>query len=175
MIREKIIMEYVKDKDVLDIGSIGQNKEYSLWSDIKQHAKSLTGIDIISSEEEAVVKGNIEDYNFNRKFDVVIAGDVIEHVDNQGLLLDNIKKHLKEDGVVIITTPNARWLSVLKRSNPTHMLWHDRFTLKAIVEKHSFKIVRFFYYYGNKLHYPLLTRPLIARQSMAAVCKHSDL
>jgi SAM-dependent methyltransferase len=171
MIREKIIKEYIKGKDVLDVGGVGQNAEYNLWHELKAHAKSLTGIDILPSNDKNIATGNMEAYSFGKKFDVVILGDVIEHVDNQGLLLDNARRHLNADGTLIVTTPNAKWLSVFKRTNPTHMLWHDRSTLYAILLRHGFEVIDFYYYYGNKRNYFFVLKPFIARQSMLAICK----
>ena len=145
MIREEIIKSYVRGKDVLDVGSVGQTVHYSLWEDIKSVAGSLTGIDIMPSDAEDVIQGNMETYLFDRKFDVIVMGDVIEHVDNQGLLLDNARKHLVDDGLLIITTPNAKWPTVFVPNNPTHTLWHDRSTLGVILGRHGFEIMRFRY------------------------------
>jgi 2-polyprenyl-3-methyl-5-hydroxy-6-metoxy-1,4-benzoquinol methylase len=171
MLRENIIKQYIKNKEVLDIGGVGQNPQYSLWQEIKPHAKSLIGIDIVPSQDKDIIQGNMETYAFNKKFDVVVLGDVIEHVDNQGLLLDNIRRHLKQDGVLIITTPNAKWLTVFKPTNPTHTLWHDKATLGYILDRHGFEIIYFKYYYGNKLNYNFFLRPFITRQLMLAICK----
>jgi SAM-dependent methyltransferase len=41
------------------------------------------------------------------RFDIVFAGEIIEHVPNPGQLLDNIKHLLIDGGELIITTPNA--------------------------------------------------------------------
>ena len=171
MIREKIISELIKDKDVLDIGCVGQTNEYKLWDIINGQVKSLTGIDTEGSDDKNIIQGNMETYSFDRKFDVIIAGDVLEHVDNQGLFLDNVKKHLKENGVFILTTPNAKWPTVFVPNNPTHTSWHDRGTLKAILQRHNFVIINFRYYYGNKKRYNMLLKPFIMRQGMLAICK----
>lgn len=42
----------------------------------------------------------------NKKFDVVIAGDIIEHIFDTDLFLKNINFVLKEEGVLLISTPN---------------------------------------------------------------------
>ena len=134
MKREKIILSRMAGKDVLDIGSIGQTESYSLWDLYKNSDyKSLTGIDLSDAESEtkevfkveklrdsSIVHGNMENHTFDRMFDLIIAGDVIEHVENQGLFLRNILKHLKDGGELIITTPNAKWPIVFFPPNPTH-------------------------------------------------------
>jgi len=171
MIREDIVKSYVKGKDVLDVGAVGQTRHYNLWEDIKVMTRSLTGIDIAPSPDKDIVQGNMETYSFGKKFDVIVLGDVIEHVDNQGLLLDNLRRHLKEDGVIIMTTPNAKWPTVFLPTNPTHTLWHDKRTISAIVERHGFSIAGFRYYYGNKSRYNPLVRLFIKRQQMLVICK----
>jgi len=186
MIREAIIKEVTHDKDVLDIGSVGQSDEYSLW---KLHEdskpKSLTGIDIPDAKKVAkeefrlekinndtrIVFGNMETYQFDRSFDVIVAGDVIEHVENQGLFLRNIWRHLRDDGKLILTTPNAKWLTICFKPNSTHTFWHDKYTLARILELTGFEIEFFRYYYGNKPNYPYMLRPLLLRQSLLVICR----
>src|SRR3954466_6084356 len=100
MIREKLISDLVRGKEVLDIGSFGQTESYSLWEVLKKAgAKSLTGVDLPEAKQtaaekfsvsaaslpadERIVLGNMETHEFGRSFDVIVAGDIIEHVDNQ--------------------------------------------------------------------------------------------
>lgn len=173
MIREDIILELIKNKSVLDVGSVGQSQKYGLWSLMKKQAKSLLGIDIEDSNDKDIVKGNIENYKFNKKFDVVIAGDLIEHLDNPGMFLDNINKCMHKDSILIITTPNAKWFTVILKPNPTHTLWHDKYTLSYLLNKHKFKIEYFRYYPGNKLYYNLVKRLLAFRQGIFVICKKS--
>jgi 2-polyprenyl-3-methyl-5-hydroxy-6-metoxy-1,4-benzoquinol methylase len=187
VIREKIILDLAHNKEILDIGSIGQTGEYSLWNIYKDiNYKSLIGIDLHDAEaqnveifqlknedintDQKIVYGNMENYEFNKLFDLIVAGDVLEHVSNQGLFLDNIRKHLNDNGQLIITTPNAKWPTVIFKPNPTHTLWHDRYTLAFILEKHGFKIDSFRYYFGNKKNYNWIARILTLRQSMVVVC-----
>lgn len=186
MIREEIILKRIKNKHILDIGSLGQTDSYSLWRLYKNsNLKSLTGIDLPSAEINAkeqfkvehiphdtrIVEGNMENFEFNRKFDVVVAGDVIEHVSNQGLFLQNIHRHLYDDGELIITTPNAKWPTVFLRPNPTHTLWHDIYTLERILSLSGFKITYKKFYYGNKKNYYFFLKPLIYKQGLLVICK----
>lgn len=190
MIREAIIKALTHDKDVLDIGSIGQSDEYSLWKLYEEFkVKSLTGIDLPEAKGVAetefkltkinndarVVFGNMETYAFNAQFDVVVAGDVVEHVENQGLFLRNIWRHLREDGKLILTTPNAKWITVFLKPNSTHTFWHDRYTLERILRLTGFSIVDFRYYYGNKPTYAAVLKPLLLRQGLLVVCKKTSL
>jgi len=45
----------------------------------------------------------------DKSFDVVISNHVIEHVENADLHLSEIKRVLKDDGLVYLATPNRFW------------------------------------------------------------------
>jgi SAM-dependent methyltransferase len=47
----------------------------------------------------------------DQTFDIVYASEVIEHVDDPGEFLKTLAAHLAEDGVLVLTTPNAANLS----------------------------------------------------------------
>ena len=124
MYREKRILELIENKDVLDIGSLGQSDEYCLWNIISDHCRSITGVDLPESSQTAkklftldnlahqndprIIYGNMETITLQEKFDVVIAGDIIEHVSNQGLFLDNIYKHLRDSGKACYYDPQCK-------------------------------------------------------------------
>jgi len=192
MIREEIIAQKVKGKRVLDIGSVGQSDEYCLWGILSENSLELTGVDLPTSidtlksefdvspagyshgKDKRIVYGNMENIQLNRKFEVVVAGDVIEHVSNQGLFLDNIAHHLEPDGELILTTPNAKWLTVFFKPNATHTLWHDIYTLQTLLKRHKLSIKEWFYYYGNKKSYPWWQKPLVKRQSIFVVAQKEE-
>lgn len=169
--RKELIIEYIKDKDVLDIGSVGQYRKYNLFNFLESYCNKLQGIDIQVSNKRNIVMGDMEVYKFGKEFDVVIASELIEHIDNQGMLLDNIKLHLKDNGILILTTPNAKWFTVMLKPNPTHTIWHDRYTLNYMLSKKGFEIIKEYYYCGNKESYPFWLKPFIARQQLLVVCK----
>lgn len=189
MIREQIILEIARGKKVLDVGSVGQSDIYCQWEELKKHASSLVGVDLPESvdtltkefdlsesgyshaKDPNIVYGNMETVELGETFDVIVAGDVIEHTSNQGLFLDNIRRHLADDGQLVITTPNAKWPTVFLKPNVTHTLWHDIYTLKTLLTRHGFKINYWRYYFGNKPHYNWLLRLLLWRQSILLIAK----
>lgn len=128
--RLEIIKKYVEGKDVLDIGCIDHNYHEAknlkgdewLHGFIHKYAQSCVGIDIEKGEVEKLKKdgyevycANAENFNLHRKFDVIVAGEIIEHLDNAGNLLLSVKKHLKKDGHFLITTPNPYWFKYVLR------------------------------------------------------------
>ena len=143
-----------KDDVVLDIGFWGQGVTMtdSNWPHklIKDRAKEVYGIDIefneelISAEDKVKYKkAPAEDFHFDMKFDVIFAGDLIEHLVNPGLFLDNAKSHLKEGGRLILTTPNNYSLfnmaGKLTREEPVvnsdHTFYFNRPTINVVLKK----------------------------------------
>ena len=187
MRREDWLLPLIQGKHVLDIGSLGQSAAYCLWDFLAKHSATLTGVDLPGAEQTArtllrvapeglrhkndhrIVYGNMETLDLGETYDVAVAGDVIEHVSNQGLFLDNIRRHLHPAGRLVLTTPNAKWLTVFLKPNLTHVLWHDTHTLRQLMERHGFSMETLRYYPGNKPDYPTLLRPLLARQQLFVV------
>jgi len=120
---EDRLVDCVKEKDVLEIGGLGEflwyeQNQFKSWrhARIKPFAKTLTGIDINS---EYVDRAKIHGFNYRTadienygslenmgRFDVILFIDVIEHLNNVMTALENIKKLLRDDGILVMTTPN---------------------------------------------------------------------
>jgi 2-polyprenyl-3-methyl-5-hydroxy-6-metoxy-1,4-benzoquinol methylase len=54
-----------------------------------------------------VIQGKLQDIPNNKKFHFISLIDVIEHVDNPGDMMNNIKKFLRPDGIVMLVTPRT--------------------------------------------------------------------
>lgn len=52
-----------------------------------------------------------EEYSPDEKFDVIIMGFVLEHVDNPDLILERYRHFLKPGGRLYIAVPNAKSLN----------------------------------------------------------------
>lgn len=155
-----------KEDVVLDIGFWGQGVKISddNWPHrlLKESAGEVYGLDI-EYDESAIPEGErskymkapAEDFFFDRKFDVIFAGDLIEHLVNPGLFLDNVKKHLKEGGRLIITTPNTfnlfNMAGKLTRPEPIvnsdHTFYFNKRTVEVLLNKCGWKISEFGYMY----------------------------
>jgi 2-polyprenyl-3-methyl-5-hydroxy-6-metoxy-1,4-benzoquinol methylase len=116
----------------------------------------------------------METHQLGETFEVIVAGDVIEHMSNPGLFLDNCRRHLEPGGQLILTTPNAKWPTVFLRPNPTHALWHDHYTLRHLLERHHYHVTLLRTYPGNKPHYSLPKRCLAWHQGLLAIATPSD-
>src|SRR3989338_2640527 len=70
--------------------------DFSSWA--KTYAKEKFGIEIF--------QGPLEEAQFTgRSFDVIVMNDVIEHLEDPQLALKEIRRVLKNDGIVYISTP----------------------------------------------------------------------
>jgi len=165
--RFSVIEPYIKGKDVLDIGCVdarpGGEKKYKstgLHLFLKESASSVLGVDLdeggvksMKDEGYNVMAADCEDMDLKRRFDCVVAGEIIEHLSNPGLFLENVKRHLAENGFLIITTPNAfgivNFFRILRRNSikvhAEHTCWYDPATLRQLLERHSFKVEEMFF------------------------------
>ncbi len=161
------IEPYIAGKIVMDIGCVdarpdGKKKYRStgLHRFLYDHASQLVGVDIdrdginqMRRDGYNVIEANAEDLNLERRFDCIVAGEIIEHLSNQGLFLENMKRHLTENGVLIITTPNAfsilSFWRILKKNrikvHAEHTCWYDPMTIQQLVGRYSFEIEKLFF------------------------------
>lgn len=137
--RNETIQKFIKRKNVLHIGCIGfadscvdekvAQAQNSLHATITKHSADALGIDndckTISELKQAGVFDNIicgdaerlgdVEVLENRKFDVIVAGDIIEHLSNPGLMLDGVRSLIGENGLFVVSTPNSFGLSAWVR------------------------------------------------------------
>jgi len=122
--RTDIILNYVCNKNVLDIGcvehesSIEQKSNWWLHGLIKNKAANLLGVDYDTAAiEELRKKGynvcvaNVEEMNLGCKYDVIVAGEVFEHLTNHRSFLESVKRHLTDNGILVASMPNANSLN----------------------------------------------------------------
>ncbi|MFA6358538.1 MAG: rhamnan synthesis F family protein [Candidatus Omnitrophota bacterium] len=129
--RYAFVSQYVKGKKVLDLAS-GEGYGSFLLS---KSAESVTGIDI---DLEAVkhasgvykknnltfLQGSITDVPIpgEKLFDVVVCFEAIEHIEQHEILLQEIKRLITDDGILIISTPNKQAYSDIPNyHNPFHV------------------------------------------------------
>lgn len=100
----------------------------------------------------------LEDVPTDKTFDVIIAGEMIEHLNNPGLFLQGIKRFLKPDGQLVITTINAygamrffrysmtRGGGVNEPVHPDHVAYYSYSTLNLLLKRHNLDVTRFLFY-----------------------------
>ena len=83
--------------------SIEVAKEHSIKSRLKIDYKCISTSELIESEKSKVIN----------KFDLVVASEVIEHVDNRKSFLSDISNLCRPGGLVVFTTINNSLIGVL--------------------------------------------------------------
>ena len=168
--KQALIAKTISPTDtVLDVGFLGQGKTPSdpdwLHRVIKASAKDVYGLDVQTYEttqpEDAghYFVQSAESFSLPITFDVIFAGDLIEHLSNPGLFLDASKAHLKQHGRLILTTPNAFNLfnltEKLTKDEPTvnsdHTCYFNKKTIKTLLQKCGWTVVAFDTIYSLEL------------------------
>lgn len=112
--RYAITLNYIKDKEVIDI-ACGEGYGSFLMS---KYAKNVTGIDI---DENTIINANSKYKNNNLSYlqgdvskiplqsstiDVVVSFETIEHTTKHDEMMLEIKRVLKPDGLLIMSSPD---------------------------------------------------------------------
>lgn len=132
-------------KIVLDIAS-GEGYGSNLLSN---YAQEVIGVDIsdeaVTHAQRTYQKDNLRFLQGDatsillpdKKFDVIVSFETIEHHDKHQEMMSEIKRVLKEDGVFIISSPDKYYYSDLpKYQNKFHVkeLYYEEF--RALIKKH---------------------------------------
>ena len=109
---------------------------------------------------------NLGDVEIDETFDVIIAGEMIEHLNNPGLFLQGIKRLMNKNTALVITTVNAYcgmrfFLYGVKGKggknepvHPDHVAYYSYSTLKLLLERHHLNISEFMFYDLGNEHRP---------------------
>ncbi|MFH1505717.1 MAG: methyltransferase domain-containing protein [archaeon] len=159
---EKII-KYIKNKEVLDLGCVGRFKfddEKFFHMHICKYAKECVGADFDKKGLEELRKRGFKtkfiDLNKKnkpfKKFDVITAKDVIEHIPNQQNLFEFLSNSLRSGGLLVLSFPYRyskydylqdvfRKKKEDKESDSPHIIFHDVHTIRRIARLVGLKIV----------------------------------
>ena len=166
--RLPIIEPFIKTGAVLDLGCVDARTQLEGSAERIDHKPNLLhrricelnpatiGIDI---DPKGVEKLNamgyrvrcedVETMDLGQKFDVVIAGELIEHLENPGRWLRNMRRHMNPGGKIIISTPNPFYAGqtwkIWRYGKPMvhedHMGWQDPTTLSQLLRRTGFEPV----------------------------------
>jgi 2-polyprenyl-3-methyl-5-hydroxy-6-metoxy-1,4-benzoquinol methylase len=136
---------------VLDIGCGKGDLSTELF---KRGISSYVGIDLVLKEQkDSRLQFINRDLNTPHwtdslgQFDLILAFDILEHVESPWNLVGEINKLLSDEGVLILTTPNTQsWERMLRPktwsgvSNDDHKYLFSDYSLKFMIEKTGLKI-----------------------------------
>ncbi len=182
--RLDFIREACRGKRVLHLGCT--NWPYTLESlennmllhrELEQIADHVVGLDadeqgIETLRENGSVNLHTADLErldlleLDETFDVIVAGEMIEHLNNPGLFLNGIKRFMNAETDLVLTTINAYcgmrfWQYGLKGKrgtqepvHPDHVAYYSYSTLKLLIERHEMRVEKFLFYDIGKEHRP---------------------
>ncbi|OGM02043.1 hypothetical protein A2115_02565 [Candidatus Woesebacteria bacterium GWA1_41_8] len=142
--------QFVKSKAVLDLACGSGYGTYLLF---KAGAKKVVGVDLSKQAITYAQKHyKTKDTSFkvcdalnlpftNSLFDIVVSFETIEHLQNQQAFIKEVKRELKNNGLLILSTPNRR---VYPKGNLFHTKELDAAQLERLL-KTNFKNVRILY------------------------------
>lgn len=143
--RYSLALEYIKEKVVVDIAS-GEGYGSNLMSKVANH---VYGVDIdkvaIENAKIKYIKNNLEFLNgsadnipiASNSVDVVVSFETIEHHNKHDEMMSEIKRILKEDGLLIMSSPDKQFYSDARNyKNEFHVkeLYKDEFI--ALISKY---------------------------------------
>ena len=165
IIRSERIRALCENKRVLDVGCCAhgelarRHSEKFLHGQIVACAREVVGVDndaeaikIVAAAGYPVLQGDalaLSSLGLG-EFDVVVAGELIEHLSCPGRFLDEAYRCLRPGGVIIVTVPNAYAFTRLKQmrkgiddalwTHSQHTCWYSRATTRFLLERHGFQL-----------------------------------
>ena len=178
--RWDFILARCANRNVLHLGFIGETDasldqkvdairdEQTLHSQLLKVSSAVTGIDrderaieMIRSKvgwDDLYVADveHLERLDLNRTFDVVLFGNLVEHLSCPGLALNGIHRFMNEKSEMIISTPNAfALLSNIRftlgrfREGEEHVTGYSKFMLQTLLERHGYAMTELFTCYDR--------------------------
>lgn len=176
--REQMLVEFARGKRVVHVGFVDEHRLETkvgqgtwLHARLAESAGSLVGLDL---EEEGVgwaVEHGFEAYAVDAQSpdavaalglepaDVVIAGEVVEHLDAPGPFFRALGQLVRSDGLLVVTTPNAyRLLNFLapvggvELVHPDHTAWHSPHTVARLLARSGWEVEGTAYYQNPAPH-----------------------
>jgi len=177
--KEDIVRNYLEEKRGLKFLEIGGGEfGYKYFGNF---TKDYTGIDIVQPKENippVFIKQDLEKdekLRFNDgTFDVIIALDVLEHLNNRHEIMRELKRVLKNEGIMIISLPNEfsyqpiwyhiKGINWMSGSEFGHKYMYDLKTAREYIEKHLKIEEEIFLYLDGKLEFLGGLNMLLARK-----------
>jgi 2-polyprenyl-3-methyl-5-hydroxy-6-metoxy-1,4-benzoquinol methylase len=154
------VRRYVEGRTVLDVGAgSGIDRPDWMHAAVAAVAVQTVGVELdrklaAQARERGydVIAGDAEALDLGRTFEVVWAGELIEHLSCAGGFLDGARRHLEPGGRLVLTTPNAFAVSNFvyriggrPRVNRGHTCWYDETTLSQLLDRHGYDVAEISY------------------------------
>ncbi len=170
------IREFCRGKSVLHLGCTNHpytreaiDADMLLHFELEKIATELYGFDydqqgidtLTAHGSKNIYRADLErlgEVSLNRTFDVIVAGEMIEHLNNPGLFLQGIRRFMNKDSILLVTTINAysgmRFFIYgllgkggrVEPVHPDHVAYYSYSTLRLLLERNSLVVEDFLFY-----------------------------
>lgn len=180
----RFVTEKCKGKKVLDLGCVQHDPGFArsrkwLHKAVRSVASEIRGLDldqegVVCLEEmgyDRISVGDAQAFELGQTFDVIVAGDLIEHLHNVGGFLESCVKHMTSNSELLICTPNPwhwhKWGRAFFRQPPVneeHTLWMCPVTMKQVAKRFGLEVISI-EYNSQRLKDSFLPLPMRVRHS----------
>lgn len=170
--RIEFVLEACRGVRVVHLGFVDETRTEErqaqggwLHGQLERVASELVGIDSSRTGVERAAESGYEAYVADvedadqvvelglEPADVVLAGELIEHLANPGRMLGAIRPLLRPQGVLVLTTPNAHALTNvlaglmgLELVNSDHVGWQSWWTARELLARNGYRVDELAYY-----------------------------
>ena len=145
---------------ILDYGcGVGVNVEMlSKFGQLSIYDNNINALKFIKKNYKKKKFKILNNLNSKTKYDLILALDVIEHIENDKKIIKFLHKKIKKNGKILITVPAYNYLFTSKDKVLHHKRRYTKKTLSKILLNH-FKTLKFSYF--NFILFPVIAPLLI--------------
>jgi SAM-dependent methyltransferase len=167
--RIRSIFQEVRGPEILHVGCVGHKvpqtpaeESHSMHFQLcKQFGQvqvlgldiDLAGLQEMKQKGFNVVAGDAQNLDFDSSFDTIVAGELIEHLQNPGRFFESCARALKPGGRVVISTPNVFCVMLAlmyfknrdRAFNPEHVVWFCPQTLREMAKRCGFSVAGLYF------------------------------
>ena len=164
--RTEYLVDSVRGRRVVHVGFVDSgcwdyHDQFDSWlhAHLDRSATELIGLDLDEAGVQRAVEQGFPAYAVDcsdaervaalglEPADVVVAGEIIEHLDDSGSFLEGLHSLVRPGGRLLVTTPNASGLlnagaaalAGYEVNHPDHVTLYSCFTLMNLLERHGWR------------------------------------
>jgi SAM-dependent methyltransferase len=162
------ILSQAAKKSVLNVGAAGgvdhylpAHRDQWLHDRLGGVVDELVGIDIdnvgiarAARNGVEILEADCQTMKLEKRFDLIVMSDVIEHLDAPGIAICNLVQHLLPAGRLLITTPNPTHAGMLMRAilGRSLSVYYDHVAcfapehLQALCDRHGYHLAAVYFF-----------------------------
>jgi 2-polyprenyl-3-methyl-5-hydroxy-6-metoxy-1,4-benzoquinol methylase len=162
--RVEYLCSLAAGKEVLDVGVVEHTRAASqspnwLHRRLCSVSKRCLGVDILQEEVEYlktqgfdVLCHDLTQKPLPEAFDLIVCGELLEHLDAPGLFINNLVQILRPLGKLVLTVPNPWYANVIFKNmfrsqvfvdSVDHVGWFDPWILSELAERNQLQLDQF--------------------------------